>query len=96
VSRIPSLPHRLELTYVYEVDAIEMPGTESQVLPEDEPVISISAGTVEVLDDEVLPFEARLAGGKSVVRSTKSRVRGAGPGTQLLPKQPRLFNGNDK
>ena len=96
VSRIPSLPHRLELTYVYEVDAIEMPGTESQVLPEDEPVISISASTVEALDDEVLPFEARLAGGKSVVRSTKSRVRGAGPGTQLLPKQPRLFNGNDK
>ena len=36
-------PHHLELTYVYEVDAVEMPEVESQVVPEDEPAISISS-----------------------------------------------------
>jgi len=92
-----SAPHHLELSYVYEVDAIEMPGMESQVVPEDEPSISISASMADVLDDEALPFEARPAVERgSKVRSPKSEVQGAGPGAQPSPKQPRLFNGNDK
>ena len=69
-------PHHLELTYVYEVDAVEMPELDSQVVPEDEPSISISAGMAETLDDEVLPFEARPAAEKSEVRvRVRSRKR---------------------
>ena len=49
------------MTYVFEVDAVEMPELESQVVPEDEPTVSISASMAEALDDEVLPFEARPA-----------------------------------
>jgi UDP-N-acetylmuramoylalanine--D-glutamate ligase len=87
-------PHRLKLTYVYEVDAVEMPGLESKPLAEDEPEVYVLAGEPEILDDEVLPFEARKK--KSGVRSPESEVQGGGPGTQPTPKQPRLFNGNDK
>jgi UDP-N-acetylmuramoylalanine--D-glutamate ligase len=82
VSRaVPSpVPRVVPLTYVYEVDAVEMPGSEPQVLPEDEPEVSISADRVVALDDEVLPFEVRQQtfGGKgeSGVRSPKSEVKG--------------------
>jgi hypothetical protein len=80
----------VELSYVYEVDAEDMPEVESQVLPEDEPVISVSASTAEVPDDEALPFESRKAGeGESEVPSPKSETQGAGPGAQPSPKDPR-------
>jgi hypothetical protein len=57
---VPSAPssRHLELTYVYELDAEETPQVELQVVPEDEPVISLS-GEAEKLDDEALPFETR-------------------------------------
>jgi UDP-N-acetylmuramoylalanine--D-glutamate ligase len=92
-----SAPHRLELSYVYEVDAVEMPGRESQAVPEDQIEVYVSAGAAEILDDEVLPYEARPAAKRgSGVRSPESEVQGTGPGTQVSPKQPKLFNGNDK
>jgi UDP-N-acetylmuramoylalanine--D-glutamate ligase len=61
VSHLPSPLSRgpLELSYVYEVDAIETPEVESQVVPEDEPSISISVGKIEAIEDQVLPFESR-------------------------------------
>jgi hypothetical protein len=66
------------LTYVYEVDAVEMPGRESLVVPEDEPEISISVRREEALDEETLPFEARPAAEReSEVRSPKSDVQSA-------------------
>jgi hypothetical protein len=97
-------PHRLELTYVYEVDAVEMPEMESQVVAEDEPEISISERRSEALDDEALPFEARPAAEKSQVQSAQSEVRGPksevqsatseaqSPGSEAppAPRQPRL------
>ena len=70
----PPGPHRVELSYVYEVDAVDLPGMESQVVPEEEPTISISAGTAEVLDDEVMPFEARPPMEESGVRIPNSEV----------------------
>jgi hypothetical protein len=86
------------LTYVYEVDAAEMPEMESQVQPDDEPVISLSASSAETLDDEVLPFEAREK--KSGVRSPESGVEGQSEGQEKseapAPRQPRLFDGSDK
>ena len=78
----PSAPHHVELSYVYEVDAVDLPGMESQVVPEDEPTISISAESAEALDDEVMPFEARPpekdsgAEGRSEVLSPKSEEEG--------------------
>ena len=66
VSRVPSpaprtLGHEshIPLTYVYEVDAVEIPEQESQVVADDEPVIAITSGKAELLEDEILPFEAR-------------------------------------
>lgn len=96
VSRVPSLESHVPLTYVYEVDAVEMPEVESQVVPEDELAISISASTAETLDDDVLPFEARPAGGKSGVRSPGSEVQGSGAAAQPSPMQPLLFKGSDE
>ncbi len=52
-----------------------MPELESQAVPEDEPAVSISASMAEALDDEVLPFEARMGEGKSEVRSPESEVQ---------------------
>jgi hypothetical protein len=49
------------LSYVYEVDAVEMPGLDSPIVPESEPEVLAAAGTAESLDDEVLPYEARPA-----------------------------------
>jgi hypothetical protein len=102
----PAAPHHLELTYVYEVDAVEMPGLESQVVPEDEPAVSISASPAETLDDDALPFEARKE--KSEVRGPKSEVpgnsgvRSPDSGVEGMPeakrksRQPKLFNSNGK
>jgi len=82
-----------------------MPGMESQVVPEDEPSISISASTLEAVDDDALPYEARkkeseVRSPKSGVESTPSQVQSPGSevqgaGAQPSPKQPRLFNGSD-
>jgi hypothetical protein len=106
--RTPSGPHRVELSYVYEVAAVELPGMESQVVPEDEPTILVSAETEDTLDDEVMPFETRPSGkGKSEVRSPKSEgkagVRSPGssvqepaPADESAPKQPKLFDARDK
>ena len=90
-----SVSHHLELSYVFEVDAVEMPGLESQVVPEDEPAISISAGAAEVLDDDVLPYEARkeksgVRSPKSEVQSTQSEVRGPKSEAPPVSAQPRL------
>jgi UDP-N-acetylmuramoylalanine--D-glutamate ligase len=94
VSPVPSpapraLGHEahIPLTYVYEVDAVEMPEPESQAVADDEPMISIASATAEVLEDEILPFEARkqseieknTSGVRrpvSGVERTKSEVRG--------------------
>jgi len=105
----PAAPHHVELNYVYEVDAVDLPGMESQVVPEDEPTISISSGSAEVLDDEVMPFEARPPEKESGVRSPKSEVEAkpggrrpesgvqtAGRKDQPTFKQPKLFNGSDE
>jgi len=93
---VPAPPHHLELSYVYEVDAVEVPEPESQVAPEDEPAVSISEGMAEVFDDDALPFEARPKG-KSEVRGPKSEVGEAksetlGPDSDPPPgtRQPRL------
>jgi UDP-N-acetylmuramoylalanine--D-glutamate ligase len=92
-----SPPRRVELSYVYEVAAVELPGMDSQVVPEDEPAILVSASTADALDDEVMPFEARPAGKrKSGVRGPESEVQDAGPGDQPASKQPKLFTDNDK
>jgi UDP-N-acetylmuramoylalanine--D-glutamate ligase len=69
-----SAPRHVELSYVYEVDAVELPGSESQVLPEDDFSIPLSGSAPEILDDEVLPYEARVTvGGGGEVRTPKSR-----------------------
>jgi hypothetical protein len=93
--------HRVELSYVYEVGAVELPAVDSQAVPEDEPIIQVSATTAEVSDDEVMPFELRPVKRKSEVRSPKSgepgpksEVEEAGPADQPAPKQPRLFKGS--
>jgi len=97
VSQVSTPSHHVELSYVYEVDAEDMPEVESQVLPEDEPVISVSASAAEVPDDEVLPFESRKAGeGESVVPIPKSETEGAGSGAQPSPKDPRPVDGKDR
>ena len=72
----PSASHRVELNYVYEVGAVELPGMDSQVVPDDEPTILISATTEDGLDDEVMPFESRPAKGKSELQKTQPEVRG--------------------
>jgi hypothetical protein len=101
--------HRVELNYVYEVGAVELPGMDSQIVPDDEPTILISPTTEDGLDDEVMPFESRPTKGrpevrgpkseaqkaKSGVRSSGSDLRATGPTDQPAPKQPKLFNGND-
>jgi UDP-N-acetylmuramoylalanine--D-glutamate ligase len=56
---VSAAPQFVELRYVYEVDAIEMPAMESQVAPEAEPVILQRASGGEVNGDEPLPFEVR-------------------------------------
>ncbi len=66
-----------ELSYVYEVDAVEMPWSESQVLPEDDFSSSISKRAPETLDDELLPYEARVpVGGTPEVRAPKPGAKG--------------------
>jgi hypothetical protein len=78
-------------------------------VPEDEPTTSISAGSAEVLNDEVMPFEARPpekepgvrspksgVEGRPRVRGPKSGVEGVGPKDQRSFKQPNLFNGGDE
>jgi len=98
------------LSYVYEVDATETPELESQVVPEDEPSISISMSNVETLDDQELPFEARPVRGKSEVRGPKSEVENTqtqarAPKSDVqvtrrsarrAAEQPKLFNGGQK
>ena len=95
-TKYSAAPHHIELTYVYEVDAEETPGMESQIVPEDEPSIVISASAAETLEDDALPYEARSAAAReSEVRGPKSEDQG-GPEAQATPKQPRLFNGSDQ
>jgi UDP-N-acetylmuramoylalanine--D-glutamate ligase len=72
--------NRVELTYVYEVDAAEMPGMESQLVSEDEPSISIST-SAEVLEDDVLPYEARPP--------RKSEVKSSHPETRVASSEVR-------
>jgi hypothetical protein len=68
-------PHHVVLSYVYEVDAVELPAAESQWAAEDEPIITVSADGSDALDDDPMPFEARPAGTrKSEVWSPESGV----------------------
>jgi UDP-N-acetylmuramoylalanine--D-glutamate ligase len=76
----PETPLRPEWHYIYEVDAVETAFLEPQIVPEDEPSISISAATLYTPDDQILPFEVRA---RSDVRSPKSE------------SQAGLFNGKD-
>jgi hypothetical protein len=86
----------LELRYVYEVRAEEMPAMESQTVSDDEPEVYVTAGAAEIVEDEILPFEMRPAARRgSKVRSPKPQAQGAGPGAAPTSKQPRLFNGDD-
>jgi UDP-N-acetylmuramoylalanine--D-glutamate ligase len=54
-------PHHVELSYVYEVETVEMPPVEmeAQISPEEEPAISPRASETEAIADEPLPFETR-------------------------------------
>jgi len=45
-------------------------------VPEDEPVISLSASTAETEDDDVLPYEVRPARGNSEFRIPDSEAQG--------------------
>ncbi len=104
-----STSHRIELSYVYEVDAVDIPGTDSQEVPEEEPTILVANATESVAEEEVLPFEARPANlTKAERRSPKSEVnKQPGPHGEksVVPdvnesspakKQPKLFNSNDE
>jgi hypothetical protein len=75
------------------VNAVELTDIESQVLPDDEIAISISAASLDTVDDEVLPFEARE--GKSVVQRSESGAQDATAGVKMNSHQPRLFQGSD-
>ncbi len=77
----------LELTYIFEVDAVEMPGGESQLVPEDEPTISVSESTAEELEEEALPYETRPTGRVSKKSSGKQGKISEGTPS---PKQQRL------
>jgi hypothetical protein len=55
---------------------------ESQVVPEDEPVISLSASTAQIEDDEVLPYEVRPAQGNSGFRIPDSEAQSAQSGVR--------------
>jgi hypothetical protein len=88
----------VELSYVYEVNAVEMTDIESQVLPEDESAISISAASLDTLDDEVMPFEARK--GKSDVQRPEPGGQNANSDAKSNAiksnsQQPRMFQGSD-
>ena len=89
----PTRPHHIELHYVYEVDAMEMPAGESQEVGEDEPVMSMTAEAEEGGDDEALPFETRQT--PAGPRRPESEVDKTQPGAPST-KQPGLFNGGEK
>jgi hypothetical protein len=81
----PATPHLIELSYVYEVGAADMPEMESQVLLEEELEVSISASQAEVPDDEVLPFEVRPAVSDKKSEITDSSDAPPAPGQPRLP-----------
>ncbi len=80
----------LELTYIFEVDAVELPGGESQLVPEDEPTISVSEGTAEELEEEALPYETRPSEPASQGSKKSSAKQGKTSEGVQSPKQPRL------
>lgn len=92
-SRVPPPVSHVPLTYIYEVDAVETAEPESQVVPEDEPVVSLGQGAGEALEDEVLPFEARKE--KSGGQSTESGVSDPESRAGRSP-QPKRGQGADK
>jgi UDP-N-acetylmuramoylalanine--D-glutamate ligase len=85
----PAAPRHIELTYVYEVDAVELPATESQVVPEDEPSIAISTGPLEAGDDEVLPFEARAKEPEVALKESGDRSQETGKATASEVRGPK-------
>ncbi len=100
----PTTTSHLELTYVYEVDAVEVPEMESQVVLDGEAAVSQPAGEHEAIADELLPFEARPAAAMAVTTPASKRgpAKGSGrvkgedrpgaphPGSQPQPKLPGL------
>ncbi len=94
----PSAPHHVELSYVYEVGAADLPGMESQLVPEEEPIIMVSAGREDALDDEVMPFESRpvaRSGSGTSTPNPKSGAKSSGKGGRKSAKQPKLFGGSE-
>ena len=83
-------PPRAELSYIYEAGAVEMTEAESQVVPEDEPSISISESTEEAPEDEALPYEDRK---RHEVRSPKPEGEDTEFEAQPDSRQPPLFQG---
>jgi UDP-N-acetylmuramoylalanine--D-glutamate ligase len=86
----PRPPERPELSYIYEIEAVEFPPAEveSQVWPDSEPLTSGSE--VEVAADSPLPFEARpeeTAGSASQVAGKKI-VNGSGGPTKAAQEPP--------
>jgi len=74
-------PNHLELSYVYEVETVEMPPVEmeAQISPEEEPAISPPASETEASADEPLPFETR-AGIAAVEGPTTKKDTAEGKG----------------
>ena len=81
---------RAELSYIYEAGAVEMTEAESQIVPEDEPSISISESTEETPEDEALPYEDRK---RHEVRSPKPEGEDTEFEAQPDSRQPPLFQG---
>ncbi len=88
---LPAAPRFVELRYVYEVDAVEMPAMESQVVPDEEPATLERSTGAEVNGDEPLPFEVRAENGEGATTSpgrkgsAKSKGRGKAEGRQDSP-----------
>jgi len=82
-----------ELSYVYEVDVLETPPGETQLVPEQEAVISLADHQVEVASDDPLPFEVRGKGqplppsATGGVSSPKAKGK---PGVKSMSRQSRL------
>jgi UDP-N-acetylmuramoylalanine--D-glutamate ligase len=95
---VPKVAQYVELRYVYEVDAVEMPAMESQVILEEEPIIIERVAGAEVNSDEPLPFEVRAESGEGATAlsgpkgSVRSSVRRKVKDAQNSPRPPSEFS----
>jgi len=82
-----------ELRYVYEVDSLEAPPDESQLVPEEEFVITLSSRDAEVASDEPLPFEVRTGSSHAPGSRRRGGAKSKGhpkPGPGTTDPQSRL------